>query len=217
MENRVIDRYVAQLDRALRGPRAVKADLLAEARDGLSDAAEAYEGIGLDRTSAERRAVADFGPVDLIAPDYQTELALAQGRRTALLICAVLTVQPVVWWLLTGLAGRGPGDRIGPGYALVEDLVRWSGAGAIGTALLAVVATGSGVRRLGAGRRLVRAVGFFALVVCAVFAVLGLLLTLSSPATGPLLGVTGLPMTALVLGVPLVGIAVAGRRCLTAS
>src|SRR5437868_9618472 len=40
---RVIDYYVAQLDKALTGPRSAKADLLTEARDGLMDAAEADE------------------------------------------------------------------------------------------------------------------------------------------------------------------------------
>ncbi|MBA2811366.1 hypothetical protein E0500_029445 [Streptomyces sp. KM273126] len=213
----MIDRYVAELDKALRGPRAVKADMLAEARDGLVDAAEAYEESGLDRASAEQRAVADFGPVDIIAPEYQPELALAEGRRTALLICVVLTVQPVAWWLLLTLAGHGADARADTDYALVDDVVRWTGAGAIGTALAVAIATGAGVRYLGARRRLVRAAGFFAFLVCAVFAVLGLLLTLYSPATDSLLGLTGLPMTALLLGVPLAGVAVAGRRCLAAS
>ncbi|MEV7795252.1 permease prefix domain 1-containing protein [Streptomyces sp. NPDC087512] len=213
----MIDRYVAELDQALRGPRRVKADMLAEARDGLFDAAEAYEESGLDRASAERRAVADFGSVDTIAPEYQTELALAQGRRTALLICVVLTVQPVAWWVLMSLAGHGAEEPTSAGYALVNDVVRWFGAGAIGMALLVATATGAGVRYLGARRRLVRVSGFFAFLVCAVFAVLGLLLTLYSPATESLLGITGLPMTALLLGVPLAGIAVAGRRCLTAA
>ncbi|GGZ68284.1 permease prefix domain 1-containing protein [Streptomyces bluensis] len=213
----MIDRYVAELDKALRGPRAVKADMLAEARDGLVDAAEAYEESGLDRTSAEQRAVADFGPVDIIAPEYQPELALAEGRRTALLICVVLTVQPVAWWLLLTLAGHGADARADTDYALVDDVVRWTGAGAIGTALAVAIATGAGVRYVGARRRLVRAAGFFAFLVCAVFAVLGLLLTLYSPATDSLLGLTGLPMTALLLGVPLAGVAVAGRRCLAAS
>ncbi|MEU0031296.1 permease prefix domain 1-containing protein [Streptomyces sp. NPDC006335] len=213
----MIDRYVAELDKALRGPRTVKADMLAEARDGLVDAAEAYEQCGLDRASAEQRAVADFGPVDVVAPDYQTELALTEGRRTALLICVVLTLQPVAWWLLMSFAGHGADARADTDYARIDDVVRWTGAGTIGMALAVAIATGPGVRYLGARRRLARAAGFFAFLVCAVFAVLGVLLTLHSPATGSLVGVTGLPMTALLLGVPLIGVAVAGRRCLAAS
>ncbi|MEV0637559.1 permease prefix domain 1-containing protein [Streptomyces sp. NPDC050619] len=213
----MIDRYVAELDQALRGPRAVKADMIAEARDSLLDAAEVYEETGLDRERAERCAVDDFGSVQLIAPEYQVELGLAQGRRTALLICAVLTVQPVAWWGLLHLAGQGADDSGSTGYALINTVVRWTGAGAIVMALAVVIATGAGVRYLGPASRLVRVAGVFACAVSVVFAVLGLLLTLYSPATDSLLGITGLPGTALLLGVPLISIAVAGRRCLSAA
>jgi hypothetical protein len=213
----VIDRYVAELDQALRGPRAVKADMVAEARDSLLDAAEAYAERGLDRESAERCAVDDFGSVQVIAPEYQVELGLAQGRRTALLICAVLTVQPVAWWGLLRFAGQGADESGSAGYTLINEVVRWTGTGAIVMALALVIATGSGVRHLGARPGLVRVAGVFACAVSVVFAVLGLLLTLSSPATDSLLGVTGLPSTALLLWVPLIGVAVAGRRCLSAA
>jgi hypothetical protein len=56
----VIDGYLAELDRVLYGPRRVKADLLAEVRGGLIDAAEAHERAGLEPEAAERMAVADF-------------------------------------------------------------------------------------------------------------------------------------------------------------
>ncbi|MET8977016.1 permease prefix domain 1-containing protein [Streptomyces sp. NPDC004539] len=210
----MIEQYVAELDRALRGPRAVKADMLAEARDGLTDAAEAYEESGLDRASAERCAVADFGAVERIAPEFQAELALAQGRRTALLICGVLLAQPVVWWLLS-LAGQNAKGGAGGVYGTADAVVGWAGGGAIVLALTIVVATG--LRGLSAYRRLVRAAGFFAFAVCGVFAVLGGLLTVYNPAAHSLLGPAGLPTTALLLGVPLAAVAVAGRRCLTAA
>ncbi|MEU0071028.1 permease prefix domain 1-containing protein [Streptomyces sp. NPDC006332] len=213
----MIDRYVAELEQALRGPRSVKADMLAEARDSLLDASDAYEENGLDRVRAERCAVDDFGPVRVIAPEYQVELGLAQGRRTALLICAVLTIQPVAWWGLLRFAGQGADDSGNTGYELINSLVRLAGAGAIAMALAVVIATGAGGRRLGPRPRLVRVVGVFAYAVSVVFAVLGLLLTLYSPATGSLLGLTGLPSTALLLGVPLIGVALAGRRCLSSA
>jgi hypothetical protein len=60
----VIDGYLAELDRVLYGPRRVKADLLAEVRGGLIDAAEAHERAGLDPEAAERMAVANFGGAD---------------------------------------------------------------------------------------------------------------------------------------------------------
>jgi hypothetical protein len=37
----VIEAYIDELDQSLRGPRRVKADLLAEARDALVDTAQA--------------------------------------------------------------------------------------------------------------------------------------------------------------------------------
>ncbi|MBQ0985675.1 hypothetical protein KBZ10_14350 [Streptomyces sp. F63] len=213
----MIDRYVAELDQALRGPQAVKADMLAEVRDSLLDAAEAYEESGLVRERAERRAVDDFGSVQVIAPEYQIELGLAQGRRTALLICAVLTAQPVAWRVLLHAAGQDADDSGGTGFTLVNTVVQWTGTGAIAIALAVVIATGAGGSRLGPPPRLVRVTGLFAWTVSVVFAVLGLLLTVYSPATDSLLGITGLPGTALLLGVPLTGIAVAGRRCLSAA
>lgn len=211
----MIDRYVTELDRALRGPRAAKADLLAEARDGLVDTAAAYEEAGLDRQSAERRAVADFGPVPVVAPDFQAVLGLAQQRRTAVLVCAVLLPQPVVWELLASLTGRST-HPIDPTYQLVDTATCWAGRVAVGLALLLVVVSGTGVRYLGVRRVATRLTGVFAFAVCGVFALLGVLHTAVAPGT-PLRDPTGLPAVAVVLGLPLAGVAVSGLRCLTAA
>jgi hypothetical protein len=70
----VIDDYVTALDRTLRGPRRARRDLVTEARDSLTDCAEAYLAEGMDQAGAERMAVADFGTVAEIAPGYQEEL-----------------------------------------------------------------------------------------------------------------------------------------------
>ncbi|MFI2005900.1 permease prefix domain 1-containing protein [Streptomyces jumonjinensis] len=211
----MIDQYVTELNQALRGPRAAKASLLTEARDGLADAADAYEECGLDRESAERSAIADFGPVPAIAGEYQSELGIAQGRRTAVLICAVMLIQPVAWRIAQTLAGEGSGGQGSRGYEIAETAARWSGGVAIVWGLAMLFATGAGGRHLSAQRLLARATGFFAFAVCVVFAVLGVLMTVSNPATHSLLSLTGLPGTLLLLGVPLAGIGVAGRRCLS--
>lgn len=84
-----IEDYVRTLDRLLVGPGRVKRDMLAEARDSLVDAAEAYQAAGVDRLYAERRAVAEFGAPGRIAPEYQRELAAGAARRLALLVAAV--------------------------------------------------------------------------------------------------------------------------------
>ncbi|WP_181774259.1 permease prefix domain 1-containing protein [Amycolatopsis pittospori] len=85
-----IETYIAELDRRLSGSAGAKADLLTEARDGLHDAADAYREGGVDEAEAERRAVADFGPVDVIAPAYQAELGLRRDIR-------------VLWELIVGV------------------------------------------------------------------------------------------------------------------
>lgn len=77
-----IEGYLSDLDRRLVGCRSTKDDLLAEARDGLHDAADAYREGGWPHDEAERRAVADFGGVDVVAGDYQAELSMHSGVRT---------------------------------------------------------------------------------------------------------------------------------------
>jgi hypothetical protein len=77
----VIERYLTELDARLVGPARRKADLLTEARDGLTDAAEAYSAAGLDEADAQRRAVAEFGELSMIAREYQSELGIVAGIR----------------------------------------------------------------------------------------------------------------------------------------
>ncbi len=78
----IIETYLSELDRRLTGCAKHKADLLAEARDGLHDAAEAYREGGWSDEDAQRRAVTEFGPADLLARDYQAELGMVSGVRT---------------------------------------------------------------------------------------------------------------------------------------
>jgi hypothetical protein len=158
-----VDRYVAELGAALRGPRRAKADLLAEARDSLWDAAAAYQKMGLDESAAQRRAVADFGGLAEIAPAYQAELAVAQGRRTALLIAAGLVGVYASTWL--EWSGHG-------GW-----LTTWFRGLCLGGALLAALARlgfGWGSRYVPDGVALTRTVGRTALGFLALHGTAGL-------------------------------------------
>ncbi|GAA4573941.1 permease prefix domain 1-containing protein [Planotetraspora kaengkrachanensis] len=92
-----IDDYVAGLRRLLHGPVRARRDLLAEARDGLLDAAEAYEAEGHTRAEAERLAIEDFGHPAEIAPGYQEELAVGQARRTAALLFVSVPLTTLMW------------------------------------------------------------------------------------------------------------------------
>jgi hypothetical protein len=93
----VIDDYVADLDTRLRGDQKAKLDLLTEARDSLEDAADCYRSAGLCDETAQRKAVADFGPVGTIARDYQGELAVAYGTRTLRSILFILPALHLGW------------------------------------------------------------------------------------------------------------------------
>ena len=91
-----IDGYLHLLSARLRGPRRLTRDVLAEVRDGLADAADAYVGAGLSPAAAQRRAVAEFGEVDELAAQFQQTLGVAQGRRTARLLAIAMPLGVVV-------------------------------------------------------------------------------------------------------------------------
>jgi hypothetical protein len=98
--------HVAELERMLRGPGAVKRSMIAEVHDGLHDAAEAYRAGGLDPQRAAATAVRDFGTAREVAPLMQEELTLRQGRRTAILV-AVSFPAMLVGWDLLWMYGEG--------------------------------------------------------------------------------------------------------------
>ena len=175
-----IDGYVAGLSERLRGPRRVRADLVAEARDGLVDAAEAYQEAGLTPPDAQRRAVTEFGSYPAVVPHYQAELAVAQGRRTVLLIAVALPVlvlvAPLMWW-------RSPWSghvQLPVGYArLTAGFDGLSLAGAA-LAVLVLVGYGWGSRFIRDGVWLTEAVGWCGLTFLLVHGVSGLAIYLWS-------------------------------------
>jgi hypothetical protein len=211
----LIDAYMAELGRALRGPAAAKADLLREARDGLLDAAEAYQKQGLDPTRAQVRAVRDFGPVAAIAPDYQAELGAVQARRTAALICLVLAPQGLIWEFVGGALAGSHRRAAAPGYAVVDTLAGWLGGAALLGALIAALASGVGARYLRDRGLAVRATGYLGHGVAIVFGVTGVSMVWLGPTDA--LSAAGLPLFAVLLGLPLVWVSLSARRCLVAA
>jgi hypothetical protein len=205
----LIEAYLAELERALRGPRRAKADLLREARDGLTDAAAAHTESGADPRTAASRAVRDFGPVPAVAPAYQRELGSAQSVRTALLIGLVLAPQDAVWDAVQGGQPAGPTGAV---YETIMGSMSWLGGAALLGCVAAVLLHGVGQRRLGARPGLSRAVGVFAVAVAVVFAGTGSALALCgpAPATPATLGTT-----LAVIVVPMAMVARFGQRCLT--
>jgi hypothetical protein len=154
-----VDRYLAGFGAALRGPRRVKAELLTEIHGSLVDAAEAYQRKGLTEAAAQRRAVAEFGELTELVPEYQAELAVAQGRRTALLITlalpALYLLTPLMWWHAPAVVGR-PGSASYLRLTGEFDMLSLAGAA---VAALVLFGFGWGSRFLPDGRALTRALG----------------------------------------------------------
>lgn len=199
----MIDAYLTDLRAALRGPRRAKSDLLAEARDHLMEAAEQHQQDGLDQTASEQAATADFGELAEIVPAYQTELDLAQGRRTALGVLLMSAAQPFVWGLgyrwLTGTPDQ-------PHTA--DEIVEKVGGVTIVVAMLAVLAYRFGMRHPAVRTRLAKVTGVGALWVCVMLASASLLLTAW---TG---GLLTLVWTVTFVLIPASWVAVSARRCL---
>lgn len=177
----VITGYTAELGRLLRGPSRLKADLVAEARDGLVDSAEAYEHEGADREAAGRHAVADFGPLREVASGYQAVLATAQARRTALLMFAITAAQTLGATYAWRTLAQGWTFEPGLGYSVLARTVDWVGVGNKVAALLVLLATSIGVRYLGHRPAISRFTGVFTLAVGGFMSVAGTLLASLNP------------------------------------
>ncbi|MEU6858942.1 permease prefix domain 1-containing protein [Glycomyces sp. NPDC046736] len=99
--------YVEAVARPLRGPRRLRADMLAELADGFDEAVAEGVTSGLDRTEAAGRAAEAFGPARAVAAEFQRELEAAQARRTAWTLLAVLPAMTILWDLFGGEGETG--------------------------------------------------------------------------------------------------------------
>jgi len=205
-----VDEYLTDLSRSLGGPRRRRADLLTEARDHLTDATEALEAEGLSRYDAERAAVADFGALDDVVPGYRAELAVSQGRRTAVMMLMALSIQPIVWLEDTWSWDRHPSGETAFN-AFLQELVRGIGMVAIAGGVLAVLAAGVGMRYGVVRANVSRLTGHFTMASSTVISLCGLTMTTFSGHTPTLLDLS------VVLGfvvLPLVFVALQAGRCL---
>ncbi len=123
----LIDAYVERLGAVLYGPRRVKAELLAEVRDGLWDAAWALQQRGVDPQEAEAQAVRDFGDVELVARECQRELAAVQGRRTAIWLAAMVPASVLVTSLLWLLKPQWGVPPQGTWHVVIAKAIDWLG------------------------------------------------------------------------------------------
>ncbi|MGL4178556.1 MAG: hypothetical protein ACRCSN_21060, partial [Dermatophilaceae bacterium] len=96
-----------------------------------------------------RRAVTEFGDVGVVAPAFQETLTVASSRRTAWLLLLALSYQPFLWDsgldLGTTLSETAP-DPGSMLYSTLDRGIELAGGLLIVAALLAVLATGVGLR-----------------------------------------------------------------------
>lgn len=207
-----VEQYLTGLSRALVGPRRRKADLLAEARDSLVDATEAYEASGVGPREAAERAVADFGDLAEVVPGYRSELGIAQGRRTAVLLVLVMLAQPIVW--LEGVwswnQDAGSESQL---VLFLNQLVQLVGMVSITGSVLALVATGIGLRFPAVRDRATKVTARFALASCASVSMIAVLLsTASALADGA--GIQSLGAVSGFVIAPLLLVSRSAHRCL---
>lgn len=202
-----IDDYVAAVDSGLRGSARLRADMLAEIRDALVDAAESHQRAGLGTPEAQQLAVQEFGSARRIAAGLQDVLAVTQARRTALLLLVVLGIQHGT----TDLIGRVGGWRQfwgttqpGEAYLWLARATDLFGGFALTVVVAVVVLLHWRQRRIGIDRMVVRLTAVLTSVVIATTLVCGVLLSVLPPNTGgvELLvgGLGSLTASAVVLG-----------------
>ncbi|MCK2218940.1 permease prefix domain 1-containing protein [Actinomadura sp. ATCC 31491] len=210
-----IDDYVAELDRALAGPPGPKRDLVVEARDSLTDTADALEAEGLPRAEAERAAVTEFGPVAEVAPGYQAELTCAAGRRLGVLLFISVPVTVLMWSVLwriypaTETSWLRQPHWYGPVSRLLDAVQL--GVGLYGG--LVLLALGRGARWIRRPRLLTRSLALVVWASLPVTAGLGLLLTYGADHPNTLAALPALLanlVTAALWGVQMYG----ASRCL---
>ncbi|GAA2122456.1 permease prefix domain 1-containing protein [Glycomyces algeriensis] len=99
--------YVDAVTASLRGPRRLRADMVAELGGGFEEAVAERIDAGMERERALADAAAEFGEPHLIAAEFQRELAAAQARRTACTLLIGLPALTIMWDLFGGEGDPG--------------------------------------------------------------------------------------------------------------
>jgi hypothetical protein len=149
----VLEGYLAELAVGLAGPRATRADIVAEVADGLAEATAAHQARGVPPAAAARAAVAEFGDAQLMAVGFGAELAAATGRRVGLGLLASGPLVGLSWLAMAAASAAGPGPEPPAGLAVVAVVFGVVLAIAVPAAVISVLATGRLARRLPAGGR----------------------------------------------------------------
>lgn len=214
MEGMSVATYLADLDASLIGRGRVRRELVREAADHLEDATEAYVRAGHDLDEAEERAVSDFGSVQQVAPGFQTTVAVASARRTALILLAGLSIQPFLWddGLALSASTQAHAPRQGWAYTALDAVIEIGGFLGLLGALGALVLTAIGQRWVRVGRRAAQVAAGYVMFAAVLVPVLGLaMMALGGGLTLQLFGLSLVLMVA-----PMAAAGISARRTLAA-
>lgn len=95
-----VEDYVATLAAALHGPARAKERMVAEVREGLTDAVSERTRAGLTYQHAADQAVREFGSADELLGSWQRELTIAQARHTAKVVAFTIPFVIACWYLV---------------------------------------------------------------------------------------------------------------------
>jgi hypothetical protein len=218
----LIESYLSQVTTAMPGPARARADIVAELRGGLLDAADAHRRAGLAPAAAAQAAVAEFGPPAQVAAGFRPGIAASQARHVAAALLATGPLVGLVW------AAAARASHIG-----VRDAPPWRWAGmppaapiafpliaaviliTIWTALITLAATGRLTRWLPRRPRLAPTTAGIAGFAAATADLIILALLASQLATAPAkLAAVPVALAAAASTTRLILARRAGRRCL---
>jgi hypothetical protein len=94
---RVVERWLGEVSARLVGTRRARDAVLAELRDGLLEAVDAYRAGGAAAEQAAAAAIAEFGSPQAVSEAFAAELAARQARRTALALVGTGPLVGLLW------------------------------------------------------------------------------------------------------------------------
>lgn len=138
----VVEAYLAAVERGLTGPRRWRSEVIAELRDGLTEAIAAHRTSTKSAAEAAGAAVAEFGPPGIVVAGFAAVGAASLARRIAAALLASGPVAAVAWVAAMAVSGIAPWDagltgpwRVLPGVGVVLGI-------AVPAALLVLAVTG---------------------------------------------------------------------------
>jgi hypothetical protein len=92
-----VESYLAEIATRLPGPARSHAEILAELRAGLLDAADAHRSAGLAPAAAAGAAIREFGAPGQVADGFRAEIAARQARRLSVRLLACGPLVGLLW------------------------------------------------------------------------------------------------------------------------